>query len=1400
MIALKRLPYPGLRAFTREESDLFFGRDGCVDAMVNVLAATRFLAVLGSSGSGKSSLVRTGLLDALDLGLHPWAGSRWIVADFHPGGHPIRNLSAALLTSKDGVPPEATAVDLLAAFLRRGPRSLAEWVSGGNLEPGSNLLILVDQFEELFRYGNYARQEEAEAFVTLLLETASLKGINIHIVITMRSEFLGACALMPGLAEKINDGLYLTPRMTREECREAIEGPAGVMGFTVEPALITRLLNDLTSFAPWEAGDAVDQAERLARRADQLPLMQHVLNRLWARADNEAGGSRIVLGLSDYDGIGGLSGAIDAHGEEILSALGDERARRAGAVFRSLVSGAGVASAVRRPCRLGELVEVAGNKDDVVAIVEAFSAPDCNFLRTSEQSLSDDVIVDISHESLIRQWTSLRGWLENEARAADAWRRLAAAEERYTVREGGLLTGLDLHNLAAWWESASPTPSWAMRYGGQFERVQSYLAESRREEAARADAEQAQLLRERTRLRRFVAGLALALAVFVGLGILDYISDRRLNKTRAALIQQRKEADVARDDARRQRDAANTEVRRTTAVINDVSNTVDRYKGVVGVSELESDLMKTLFRYQLEVSKAHTNAIEEADIARDDYRRGFSFETIGDARQALVSYTMAYNEGRQAISDKLSDGKSIPEALQVAFIKGGCRYVWYLFDIGEDKKGGEVLQEMRNIIGRFSTQTPSSHLLIALSQFENVEARYYADHKQRDQGKRHASEALGFARRAIVLATGNPDVDTKAFEFTVYRNRANYAIGAEKENLLARACKLADNLMAESPLDARSIKARIDCLQDRAANARRKGQSDEAAKNTEMAEQEALRGLKVDPRNQALLLSMASLENYLANLAWDNNNDGVRLAHATAAKDYIVRALSGRTLFQSNTSEIKNLYDSCCKTLDSGKFPDPSIELGYYKDIVESVTPTLDAFPKAPSFAYVAAEASVRMADVVKDDVKRRTEAEEYLSKAIDWFDTSGAVRDLSVYSEDFSAYCATYRERAKLYGLSGHVDLMLRDIKKMTDVCRPILNKYPWDIYLRDSFLESANLAGAALVIAHRNKEAIPFLEYGSHWGMGGSSKLLAVMYKEGLGVEKDERKAKELETLASTQKFKRLTLTADFGGVKAPVNIYVQDWPAEYPYAGIDDQVIWLKEARGGTFTPETIEAFHTLYKLAHDKKVSFRELTEYAMNPASNTKTGPNDQAKAQYALAISLFRQEKWDEAAKAAENALSLDPDSPDILQLTELIYHDRLFQFDRAYELNARRVELGSGQEDFVEKHLTTGRFDTCADLAAVVRNAASDKGMRLAMTSLEFACLSGEKKTDAALVVGHRLRKELTGFKKGDWTFSGTEHFIGGSPAFAANKQEWVGLFEALDQGNEKKALAELTALGVPE
>lgn len=548
-----RLPYPGLRAFNRDEADLFFGRDGAVDAMLGTLARTGFLAVIGASGTGKSSLVRTGLLDGLELGLHPW-GADWRFAIFMPGGDPLANLArslCALEAEETGDDPGDGPFDpavLIEGQLRQGPSAIREWRRSSPIPQDVNVLILVDQFEELFRFAGYSEREDAEAFVRLLVDAATQPDARVQVVITMRSEFLGACALIPGLAEILNRGTYLTPRMGREECREAMLGPARIVGATLEPALVTRLLNDLEQFAPWGRDKGDDQLRSLSRRADQLPVMQHILNRMWKQARPGPDGG-VTLTLAEYEALGGISGALDAHGAEVLASLDGPRRTLAERIFRALVDGTTPASATRRPMTLAELgAETGATVDEVAAIIEPFRDSDCNFLRPGPgEPLAPDTVIDISHESLIRQWSTLSEWVSAEARAAALWRRLENAADRYERGEDDLLGGLALANLASWWRDDAPGAHWARRYSRDHDRVAAFMAASEAAEANRAAEAAARERSDRRRLQRWLAGVsALALAA-VGAAGWGYLNWREANENQLVARQNLERAGQAVD-------------------------------------------------------------------------------------------------------------------------------------------------------------------------------------------------------------------------------------------------------------------------------------------------------------------------------------------------------------------------------------------------------------------------------------------------------------------------------------------------------------------------------------------------------------------------------------------------------------------------------------------------------------------------------------------------------------------------------------------------------------------------------------------------------------------------------------------------------------------------------------
>ncbi|MBV8441411.1 MAG: hypothetical protein JO312_12780 [Hyphomicrobiales bacterium] len=482
-------PYPGLRAFRRDETHIFFGREGAVNEMVDRLAEHRFLAVTGASGSGKSSLVRTGLLDALDRGLLAAAGPDWRVADFRPGDLPLAALTGSLLDAiGDTFTPDERAI--VDARLARGPLGLVNWLDEIDFPRDANLLLLVDQFEELFRFRSGAHQDEAEAFVALLLASAGQRRRPIYVVITMRSDFLGECARFAGLAEAINEGQFLTPRLTRKQCEEAIEGPAGVYGGRVEKTLVTRLLNDMGS------------------NPDQLPLMQHVLMLMWEKARQKTGDGEIVLTLADYEKSGGIGpsqsggapvaestlqdgramGALSDHADRILARLEPAQQQLAAKLSRALVQSEGnIGRDMRRPVSLREAAELANaTPGQLIPVIEAFRAPGRNFLTPAPPApLAPDTIIDISHESLIRQWRTLRRWVREEFQSAETYRTVEKTAKLWSAGAAGLMTNPLLGYALAWRRKERPNAAWASRYGGNFELAAQFLNFSERRRTLR---------------------------------------------------------------------------------------------------------------------------------------------------------------------------------------------------------------------------------------------------------------------------------------------------------------------------------------------------------------------------------------------------------------------------------------------------------------------------------------------------------------------------------------------------------------------------------------------------------------------------------------------------------------------------------------------------------------------------------------------------------------------------------------------------------------------------------------------------------------------------------------------------------------------------------------------------
>lgn len=494
-------PFPGLRPFRADEEPLFFGREAHVDRMVDALGATGFLAVVGSSGSGKSSLVTCGLVPALHRGLLSSRPGGWRVATCRPGNRPIRALAQALA---EALAPAGSAdadggfspAALAEATLRASRRGLLDaWQEAGIAASGQpNLLVVIDQFEELFRYRGLAdaragdagaqatadsQAAEAVAFVNLLLEVPAQAGLPLAVVITMRSDFLGECAQFHGLPEAINRGQFLVPRMGRDERRDAVRGPLAVCGAQIDPVLLNRLVNDV--------GD----------NPDQLSILQHALNRTWAEWQAR-GASGPVTGVH-YDAVGTMEQALDRHANEALGTLtAPGQAALCEAVFRAITDRGTDARGIRRPTRMDTLAAITGADADALAAVMApFRDASRAFLMPPDGvALEPATPVDISHESLMRVWTTLKRWTEAEAQSARIYRRLAETADLHTRKETELIGPPELQVALAWRERERPNAAWAGRYSPGFDAAMAFLDASRVDFEAKQAAEQARLQAE----------------------------------------------------------------------------------------------------------------------------------------------------------------------------------------------------------------------------------------------------------------------------------------------------------------------------------------------------------------------------------------------------------------------------------------------------------------------------------------------------------------------------------------------------------------------------------------------------------------------------------------------------------------------------------------------------------------------------------------------------------------------------------------------------------------------------------------------------------------------------------------------------------------------------------------
>jgi WD40 repeat protein/DNA-binding SARP family transcriptional activator len=409
-------PFRGLRHFDVEHAHLFFGRDGEIEELLGRLRVDPFLAVVGGSGSGKSSLVRAGLLPTLLRGDFSDGGARtadWRVAVFRPGDRPLQALAAALpdldptLSRSDRVQVVATCDRQLQEADAGLGHCLAALVPQGD-----RVLLVVDQFEELFTLTT--RVEERERFVASLLAAATAAGPRpTHVVITLRADFYARCWEHPELPGRIAHNQYAVRRPGRSDLRDMIEQPLLLVGARCESGLADRILAD--------AGD----------EPGELPLLEHALLQLWERRGNG------LLTHAAYDEIGGVRGALRRHADAVYAHLSQEERELARRTFLRLTQPGFDTEDTRRRASREEILALGG--DPAAAERVLGQLVDSRLITTYREGATD--VVEVTHEALIREWPLLRQWVDADRDALRVERGIieAAAEWTRLQRDAGAL-------------------------------------------------------------------------------------------------------------------------------------------------------------------------------------------------------------------------------------------------------------------------------------------------------------------------------------------------------------------------------------------------------------------------------------------------------------------------------------------------------------------------------------------------------------------------------------------------------------------------------------------------------------------------------------------------------------------------------------------------------------------------------------------------------------------------------------------------------------------------------------------------------------------------------------------------------------------------------------------------
>jgi DNA-binding SARP family transcriptional activator/WD40 repeat protein len=422
-----RNPYKGLRSFTETDALDFHGRAALIDELLEAVGAHPLVAVVGPSGSGKSSVVRAGLVPALRAGGLP--GSRgWLITEMFPGSYPFEELEAALLRVAVERPPGL--LDDLAGDERGLLRVTKQILPADE----SRLLLIMDQFEELF--SAVASEETRRLFLENLVTVASDERSRVRVVLTMRADFFDRPLEHPEFGALVGAGLVTVSPPTKEGLAQAVAAPARGVGVELEPGLVGEIIHDVEG------------------QPGALPLLQYALTELFSQREGN------LLTIEGYRSTGGVLGALGGRAEELYEELSPQAKEAARQLFLRLVTVDELSGDARRRVRRTELKGLSVDQGALDTVLHQFGS--FRLLSYDRDPVSRGPTVEVAHEALLREWDRLAGWIDGERENLLVQRRISGAAREWVDSRNDpsfLLRGGRLEQAERWEVQTGIVPS-----------------------------------------------------------------------------------------------------------------------------------------------------------------------------------------------------------------------------------------------------------------------------------------------------------------------------------------------------------------------------------------------------------------------------------------------------------------------------------------------------------------------------------------------------------------------------------------------------------------------------------------------------------------------------------------------------------------------------------------------------------------------------------------------------------------------------------------------------------------------------------------------------------------------------------------------------------------------------